>query len=279
MIDMRYHVISLVAVFLALGIGILLGTTLVERGLIAEQKSEIASLKKTFEEIKEKNAALNDDLQAYARYANESVPYMVTNMLPGRNYAVVTKRNPDDATLGQIASGLAAAGAGAPITITISDSAAFENAATVANLATLFQAPADPAQLKSRVFAEIVNQLATASNPAILGTLQQLGVIQVHGTLSAPVAGAILLGPVEAGALAKTDVPLVKSFVATGFPVIGVAGSATEPAVLSLYKKNGISTVDGVDTVPGQVALDMSLAGKPGNWGSGPEATRMLPPP
>jgi len=32
MLDMRYHVISLVAVFLALGIGILLGTTIVERG-------------------------------------------------------------------------------------------------------------------------------------------------------------------------------------------------------------------------------------------------------
>ena len=52
MIDIRYHVISLVAVFLALGIGILLGTTLVERGLIAEQKNEIKSLRETFDEIK-----------------------------------------------------------------------------------------------------------------------------------------------------------------------------------------------------------------------------------
>ena len=37
MVDMRYHVFSLVAVFLALGIGMLLGTTLIERGLVAEQ--------------------------------------------------------------------------------------------------------------------------------------------------------------------------------------------------------------------------------------------------
>lgn len=279
MIDMRYHVISLVAVFLALGIGILLGTTLVERGLIAEQKSEIASLRKTFEDIKDKNSTLHSELEAYTRYADESLPYMVTNMLPGRTYAVLTTRNPNDATLSKIAGGLAAAGASAPVTITISRSESFNDQATVANLATLFQMPPDAVQLKARVFAEIVNQLATVSNTGILVTMQQLGVIQVHGSLTAPVSGVIMLGPVEAGALTQTDVPLVKTFVSTGFPVIGVTGTATEAAVLVLYKKNGISTVDHVDTVPGQVALDMSLAGKPGNWGSGPEATRILPPP
>ena len=279
MIDMRYHVISLVAVFLALGIGILLGTTLVERGLIAEQKSQISSLKQTFEDIKKKNASLHSDLEAYTRYADESRPYMVTNMLLGKAYAVLTTRNPDNATLAKIANGLAAAGASAPVTITISGSDTFNNQSVIANLATLFQMPADATQLKARVFAEIVNQLATVSNTGILVTMQQLGVIEVHGSLSAPVAGAVLLGPVEAGALDKTDVPIVKTFVATAFPVVGVSGSTTEAAVLTLYKKNGISTVDHVDTVPGQVALDMSLAGKPGNYGSGPEATRMLPAP
>jgi len=276
---MRYHVISLVAVFLALGIGILLGTTLVERGLIAEQKSQISSLKQTFEDIKKKNASLHSDLEAYTRYADESRPYMVTNMLLGKAYAVLTTRNPDNATLAKIANGLAAAGASAPVTITISGSDTFNNQSVIANLATLFQMPADATQLKARVFAEIVNQLATVSNTGILVTMQQLGVIEVHGSLSAPVAGAVLLGPVEAGALDKTDVPIVKTFVATAFPVVGVSGSTTEAAVLTLYKKNGISTVDHVDTVPGQVALDMSLAGKPGNYGSGPEATRMLPAP
>jgi hypothetical protein len=279
LIDMRYHVISLVAVFLALGIGILLGTTLVERGLVAEQKSQIASLKKTFDDIKVKNTQLHDQLDAYTRYANESRPYMVTNMLPGKTYAVVTAKSPDQAAMGSINAGLVAAGATAPVTITIANSDAFNNQAVVANLATLFQMPPNATDLKARVFAEIVNQLATTSNTGILTTLQQLGVIEVHGTLAAPVAGTILLGPVEAGALDKTDTPLIKAFVATGFPIIGVTGSSTEAAVLTLYKKNGISTVDDIDTVPGQVALDMSFAGKPGNYGSGPEATRMLPPP
>jgi hypothetical protein len=104
-------------------------------------------------------------------------------------------------------------------------------------------------------------------------------VVKTRGTLAAPVSGAVLLGPVEEQALDQTDTPLVNGFVAAGFPLVGVTGGGAESSILLLYKKRGISTVDHVDTVPGQVALDMVLSGKPGNYGSGSAATRMLPPP
>lgn len=278
MIDMRYHVISLVAVFLALGIGMLLGTTLVERGLIAEQKSQIASLKTTFEDIKTKNAALHNDLDAYTRYADESRPYMVTNMLPGRSYAIIASKNPDEKSVGKITEGLTAAGAGVPVIITMSPSSVYADPTVAANLASLFQIPAN-GDLKGRVFAEVVNQLHSATNTGILVTLQQLGVIQMRGSVAGPLSGAVMLGAVEAGAMDKTDVPLIKTFVAGGFGLVGVTGGSSEDAVLLLYKKNGISTVDHVDTAPGQVALDMVMDGKPGNYGSGTAATRMLPAP
>lgn len=278
MIDMRYHVISLVAVFLALGIGMLLGTTLVERGLLAEQKSQIASLKTTFNDIKAKNTALHNDLDAYTNYSNESRPYMVANMLPGRSYAIVAGKSPDEASIGKITEALALAGAGVPVIITISPSSVYADQATAANLASLFQMPAN-GDLKGRVFAEVVNELHSATNTGILLTLQQLGVIQMRGSVPGPLSGAVLLGAVEAGAIDKTDVPLIKNFVASGFVPVGVTGGSSADAVLLLYKKNGISTVDHIDTSPGQVALDMVLGGKPGNYGSGTAATRMLPAP
>lgn len=279
MIDVRYHVISLVAVFLALAIGILLGTTLVERGLIAEQKAEIKSLRSTFDDIKAKNEALNDDLSAYKRFADESRPYMVTGMLPGRTYAVLTSAEPDEGVLGRMTDGLVAAGATVPVVITVEGPEKFKDAAVQANLSTLFGMQGDEQQLKQRVFAEVENQLRTASNTGILKTLEQLGVLKVRGTLAAPVSGAIMLGPVAVHDLSKTDVPIIDTFVSTAFPLIGVCGGNSEDSVLLLYKKHGISTVDHVDTVPGEVALDMSLAGKPGHYGSGKAANRMLPPP
>ena len=77
----------------------------------------------------------------------------------------------------------------------------------------------------------------------------------------------------------KVDVPLVRSFVTTKFPLVGVSGSSADDSVMLTYKKNGISTIDHVDTVPGQVATVMVLQGTGGNFGTGSAAGRVVPVP
>jgi hypothetical protein len=280
MLDMRYHVISLVAVFLALGIGILLGTTIVERGLVAEQKAQIKSLRETFEEIKTKNTELNDELDAYRRYASESRAFMVAGRLVDRSIAVIAAKDPDDKGLNSIYDGVAAAGGTIPVTITISGSDAYKDQTVIANLNTLFGVQADEQALRERVFAEVVNQLKTAGNLGILTTLEQLDVIQLRGVLQGPVSQAMLLGGIEDKALNKTDVPLIKAFTSAGFPLMGVGSEQTPDSVLVTYSKNGISTVDHVETTPGQVAMVMVLQGASGNYGSGKSSGgRMIPEP
>ena len=44
MVDFRYHVVSLVAVFLALGIGIVFGTTVIDRALLDNLDSNVERL-------------------------------------------------------------------------------------------------------------------------------------------------------------------------------------------------------------------------------------------
>lgn len=280
MIDMRYHVISLVAVFLALGIGVLLGTTLVERGLIAEQKAEIRSLRKTFDEIKEKNRTLHDDNKVLSDFASQSRVYLLSGRLTGKPFAAITRDKPDEGTLGIIYDTISAAGGVVPVTITVAGPEVFEDPTVVNNLGNFFAAPPQADVLKGRVFAELTNQLVSASNPSILIDLQKLGVIRIRGVFNGPVSGGIMLpgqGGVVGGSVEKIDSPLLKSFLAAGFPVVGVGSSKTEDSVLVFYKKTGISTVGRVDTVPGQVAMVMVLAGKPGNYGSGKAAGRVIP--
>ena len=279
---MRYHVISLVAVFLALAIGILLGTTLVERGLINEQKSEIKSLRKTFDEIKEKNSLLHSELETYRAFANQSKPYLVTNRLTGRSFMVLATEKPGNDELAKISETVASAGGSLPVTIIIADSKVFNDPGVVDSLSKLFQMPPQPQALKERVFAEIVNEGISYSNPPVLQELERIGVISLKGTLPGPVSGGILLGgkkKPESEDFKTTDLPLISAFAVTNYPLLGVGWSETPDSVMLAYKKAGISTVDHVEKVPGQVAMVMVLEGRVGNYGSGKEATRLIPAP
>ena len=52
MYNLRYHIASLVAVFLALSVGLLLGTVVAERGMITDQTGAlVADLQARFDEI------------------------------------------------------------------------------------------------------------------------------------------------------------------------------------------------------------------------------------
>jgi hypothetical protein len=279
---MRYHVISLVAVFLALAIGILLGTTLVEKGLINEQKNEIKSLRKTFDEIKKKNSSLHAELDTYKTFTDQSRPYLIGGGLAGKSFMVLATGKPGSDELAKITGTVADAGGSTPVSITIADSKVFNDPAVVNSLSTLFQLPAQAQPLKERVFAEIVNEGISYSNPPVLQQLERIGVISLRGTLPGPVSGGILIGGTrkpEVEEFKNTDLPLIRAFTITNYPLLGVGWSDTPDSVMIAYKTAGISTVDHVETVPGQVSMTMVLEGRAGNYGSGKEATRLIPAP
>ncbi len=284
MVDVRYHVISLVAVFLALGIGVLLGTTLVERGLIAEQKNEIRSLKETFTEIRETNKSLKKTRDYYRDFSAQVLPYVIHDKLVGRVYAKVTSTTISDLVSNQIDSVLAEAGAVSAADITFSSFDTFKEPGVAQALAALFSMEAEPAALRERVISETVTMLASGANLEVMKRLQEIGVIQVRGDLVGPVSGVILVANKkkdekddEEGTLRRVDLPMMKQLATAGLPVVGVEGSRVERSVLSLYKEAGISTVENVDLPPGLTALVMVLEGRPGNYGQEKPAERIIP--
>ncbi|MBN1289594.1 MAG: copper transporter [Actinobacteria bacterium] len=279
MIDLRYQVISLVAVFLALGIGILLGTTLVERGLISEQKSQIKSLQTTFDEIKDKNRSLNDDLNIYKQYSEQTKPYMLSGRLVNRSYVVLAGKDPDEDAIGAIHEDISAAGGVVPTTITISRSEIYQNEVVADGLANLYGLPPEPAVLQARVFSDLVNQLKGVPDVNWYNTMESLGVLQVRGVVTGPVTGSIILGGIEEKDPEKTDLPLIQAFINGSAPLVGTGSAKTGEEVLERYKQAGIPTVSDVDTVMGSVALVLVLEGRGGSFGRDKSSTRLIPEP
>src|SRR3954447_10247015 len=94
MFDLRYHVASLAAVFLALIIGILVGVGIADRGLgdggtRSLLEGRVASLERQLERSGQQSTDRERELRAGRAFINEAYPAVVPNRLRGKRIAVV----------------------------------------------------------------------------------------------------------------------------------------------------------------------------------------------
>jgi hypothetical protein len=69
MINFRYHLVSLTAVFLALGVGLLLGTTFLDDALENQLRSDLEELEHDLDRAGERNGELRQQLDAFEEEA------------------------------------------------------------------------------------------------------------------------------------------------------------------------------------------------------------------
>ncbi|MGF7186210.1 hypothetical protein GGQ84_002304 [Desulfitispora alkaliphila] len=103
MFNFKYHITSLVAVFLALGIGVLVGSALDGEGVMLEQqKVLIDRLEEDFYKIREENRAYQAEIQnmssmldLYNNFAEEVLPSIVEGKIEGINLAIIKTNERD----------------------------------------------------------------------------------------------------------------------------------------------------------------------------------------
>lgn len=97
-INMKYYIVSIGAIFLALGIGILIGFNLNNNEELSKQQASIIEqLDEEFNDIKEENNTLKNDLKetdkkydALINYVNENADSLMSGSLSGKKVAVVS---------------------------------------------------------------------------------------------------------------------------------------------------------------------------------------------
>ncbi|HRW13255.1 MAG TPA: copper transporter, partial [Syntrophomonas sp.] len=101
MIDLKYHIVSIVAIFIALGMGILIGSTIVGNDvMVAQQQKIISSLERQFADLREHESKLMAEdvkkskmITQYENFAQSMLVPVVTGQLKGRNVAVIVSGN------------------------------------------------------------------------------------------------------------------------------------------------------------------------------------------
>ena len=62
MVNFRFHIVSLIAVFLAIGLGILMGSAVVKGAIVDRLDREIDQVRKESDNLRNANRQTNDDL-------------------------------------------------------------------------------------------------------------------------------------------------------------------------------------------------------------------------
>src|SRR5579862_9914797 len=89
MINFRFHLVSLIAVFLALGLGILVGSTVVDQKIVNTLDNEIKNARKENSARAATSKQLADENSQLQQFVNSTGPFVGDGRLQNISIAVV----------------------------------------------------------------------------------------------------------------------------------------------------------------------------------------------
>ena len=81
MINFRFHLVSLVAVFLALALGVVVGSTVIDKAIVDRLSTQIDSVRARADEERDENRALRDQVKSLEGFIVQSQPQVVGRRL------------------------------------------------------------------------------------------------------------------------------------------------------------------------------------------------------
>lgn len=160
MINFRFHLVSLIAVFLALAVGIVVGSTVIDQAIVDGLRDQIDRVEAKADARKVENDGLKDELDRMSGYVEGSAGFAVQGRLRGVPVVVLAERGVDgdavDATLGLVRS----AGAVAPYVVWLEKGWRLDDERARESLGALVGAVDDPDLLRARGFEALAEWLA-----------------------------------------------------------------------------------------------------------------------
>jgi hypothetical protein len=111
MISFRFHLVSITAVFLAIAIGVVVGTTYVDRAVVDSLEHRVDRVSSNLDQRKAENDALGKQLSQQRAYVEASASYAVAGRLEAVPVLLVAARGVDDDVANQTLALLRTAGA------------------------------------------------------------------------------------------------------------------------------------------------------------------------
>jgi len=304
LISFRYHLVSIVSVFLALALGVLVGTTVVNQGIVNDLRRRTNDAVKNSDKLRDQVADLKAQADAAKNFQSIVMPMLIKDQLTGAEVLVVTQQDVSASDVDGVRRALVDAGASVVAEIVVTNRMALSDDRSRADLAqALGTADSnDPEQMARAAAAAVAARLA--NGPGLTGTADLLdslgsaGFLVRRGATGTPGIGGggqavVLLSGTRAVPAVDPGLfmaPLAGALVQAGRPVAAAETQTTVAPFVPLLREDGsldghLVTVDDADNMSGRVALVLGLRdllaspGKGGDYGVKPGASAILPKP
>jgi hypothetical protein len=163
MINFRFHLVSLVAVFLALGLGILVGSTVVDQKIVDRLDRDIDRVSKENAERREANKRLSQENAQLREFLDAVAPYADDARLDGQSIAVVAEDGVDGDDVKDAAQALRDAGAEVPGVVWLQDSWQLDEAERVEDLQDALGIEGSVTRTREVALDQLADRLVRAS--------------------------------------------------------------------------------------------------------------------
>ena len=276
----RYHATSLIAVFLALAVGIVIGAALGGDTIDNTRENLEQSLTGNLQDARDRADDLNGELGRANEFSSRVYPVLVRDQLRERRIGVLAFGDLPQDVLDSIEDALEPTG-GRLVAVGV-----VREPVDTKGLAD---------DLEKTRFADLARNPDTQTALGV-GVGRQL---VLGGTLLEPVRGHLFsrasgnfgaldgvivvrdqpeeMEPQQRATAGRVEAGMVGGITATRAPAVGVETSDAESSSVSFFVGNDLASVDDIDLVAGRLATVFALLGAEGSFGVKGSADRLLP--
>jgi hypothetical protein len=282
MLNFRYHALSLVAVFLALVVGLLLGVAIGDKGLVSSAERDVrASLRGDVRQAQDERDAARETLRERDRFEQLAYPALVAGRIEGMRIALIELGDGSDRMWDLTRDALQGSGARLVSVSVLREPLDLGEIADAAK-GTRYAKLTERNDLLHPFGTRIGIQFARGGK--LLSDVRGALLAQGSGAL-AGADGVVLvrspgtLGDADAEAVSTFEDGLIRGLHALDVPVVGVETTDAESSQVDWFKQHELSSVDDLDDPLGRAALVFALAGQRGSFGVKSSADGGLLPP
>lgn len=302
MISFRYHLVSIVGIFLALALGIVIGTTALNGPITKDLRNQVNDAKNQRDKLAGQVKTLQGQVTDAGQFASTYGSKLVAGTLAGKSVLVLALPGATADEADGVTKQIGAAGGKLAGRVTLTKN--YLDPSNGTGITSLATGPAHPigltlpetsdtGQLGGALLAYVLLGKGQATDMTqVLGGFSQLHMVQTSSDTKPATAVVVVahgLLPVN-GYAGSSELALVSAMVKAGghLVIAGDASSAGKGGLVSLVRtdtasRDAVSTVDDATSSIGQVSTVLAMAdvlkGQVGHYGTSAGADALFPAP